>query len=123
MPSKVVVADGLYLEAPFFKLFLRHGKHIIAVLKDERRDLMEDAKGLFQQEQPLIQIEGNLKRQIWDMEGFTSWQSLKREIRVVRCVERRTIRRQRTGEIEEETSQVDMGDHSISRRGQHRSDY
>ncbi|WP_176235949.1 transposase, partial [Candidatus Hakubella thermalkaliphila] len=101
----VVVADGLYLEAPFFKLFLRHGKHIIAVLKDERRDLMEDARGLFQQEKPLIQIEGNLKRQIWDMEGFTSWQSLKREIRVVRCVETRTIRRQRTGEIEEETSE------------------
>jgi hypothetical protein len=78
---------------------------VISVLKDERRDLMEDARGLFQQEKPLIQIEGNLKRQIWDMEGFTSWPSLKREIRVVRCVESRTIRRQRTGEIEEQTSE------------------
>lgn len=101
----VVVTDGLYLEAPFFNLFLDHGKHVVSVLKDERRDLMEDARGLFQQEKPLIQIEGNLKRQIWDMEGFTSWESLKREIRVVRCVERRTIRRQRTGEIEEQTSE------------------
>jgi hypothetical protein len=101
----VVVADGLYLEAPFFNLFLEHGKHIIAVLKDERRDLMEDARGLFQQEEPLVQIEGNLKREIWDIEGFTSWQSLKREIRVVRCVETRTVRRQLTGKMEEETSE------------------
>ena len=101
----VVVTDGLYLEAPFFNLFLEHGKHIIAVLKDERRDLMVDARGLFSQEKPFIQIEGNLKRQIWDIEGFTTWQSLKREIRVVRCVETRTVRRQRTGEIEEETSE------------------
>jgi len=101
----VVVVDGLYLQAPFFNLFLEHGKHIIAVLKDERRDLMEDAKGLFQHEKPLIQGKGNVKRQIWDIEGFTSWQSLKREIRVVRCVETRTVRRQLTGEIEEETSE------------------
>ena len=99
----VVVTDGLYLEAPFFNLFIEHGKHIIAVLKDERRDLMEDARGLFQQEKPLIQNEGNLKRQIWDIEGFTTWHSLKREIRVVRCVETRTVRRQLTGKIEEES--------------------
>jgi hypothetical protein len=101
----VVVTDGLYLEAPFFNLFLEHRKHIIAVLKDERRDLMEDARGLFQQEKPLIQVEGNTKREIWDIEGFTSWQSLKREIRIVRCVETRTVRRQLTGKIEEETSE------------------
>lgn len=101
----VVVADGLYLEAPFFNLFLEHGKHIIAVLKDERRDLMEDARGLFQHEKPLIQVKGNVKRQIWDIEGFTSWQSLKREIRVVRCVETRRVCRQLTGKIEEETSE------------------
>lgn len=101
----VVVTDGLYLEAPFFNLFLKHGKHIIAVLKDERRDLMEDARGLFQQEKPLIQIEENVKRETWDIEGFTSWQSLKREIRVVRCVETRAVRRQLTGKREEETSE------------------
>lgn len=100
----VVVADGLYLEAPFFNLLLEHGKHIIAVLKDERRDLMEDARSLFDYEEPIIQILGNTTRKIWDIEGFTSWQSLKREIRVVRCLETRTIRRQLTGKIEEESS-------------------
>lgn len=101
----MVVADELYLEAPFFHLFLQHGKHIIAVLKDERRELMEDARDLFPYEEPVIQIVGNTIRKIWDIEGFTSWQSLKREIRVVRFVESRTVHRQRTGKIEEEISE------------------
>lgn len=101
----VVVADGLYLEAPFFNLFLQHGKHIIAVLKDERRELMEDARGLFPYEESVIQIVGNTTRKIWDIEGFTSWASLGREVRVVRCVETRTVRRQLTGKVEEETSE------------------
>ena len=101
----VVVTDGLYLEAPFFNLFLKHGKHIIAVLKDERRELMEDAKGLFQHEEPWVQIEGKTKRLIWDIEGFTSWESLGRPIRVVRSLEERTLCRQRTGKEEIETSE------------------
>lgn len=101
---EVVVTDGLYLEAPFFKLLLDHGKDVIAVLKDERRDLMEDAKGLFQYEEPMIRIEGRTKRLMWDIEEFTSWESLKREIRVVRSLETTTVCRQRTGEVEEETS-------------------
>lgn len=101
----VVVADGLYLEAPFFNLFLEHGKHVIAVLKDERRDLMEDARGLFQYEQPQVQIEGKTKRLIWDIEGFTSWESLGRKVRVVRSLETRTVCRQRTGKEEVETSE------------------
>lgn len=101
---EVVVTDGLYLEAPFFKLLLDHGKDGIAVLKDESRDLMEDAKSLFQYEEPMIEIEGRIKRLMWDIEGFTSWESLKREIRVVRSLETTTVCRQRTGEEEEETS-------------------
>jgi len=101
----VVVADGLYLEAPFFNLFLEHGKHVLAVLKDERRDLMEDAKGLFQYEEPQVQIEGKIKRLLWDIEGFTSWESLGKKVRVVRSLETRTVRRQRTGKEEVETSE------------------
>jgi hypothetical protein len=101
----VVVTDGLYLRAPFFHLFLQHGKHVIAVLKDERRDLMEDAKGLFPYEEPRVELEGKTKRLIWDIEGFTSWESLGREVRVVRSLEMRTVRRQRTRKQEVETSE------------------
>lgn len=100
-----VVAYGLYLEAAFFNLFLQHGKHIIAVLKDERRDLMEDAKGLFVHEEPQVEIEGKTTRLVWDIEGFTTWQSLGSEVKVVRSLEMTTVRRQRTGKEEVETSE------------------
>ena len=86
------------------ELFLEHGKHVIAVLKDERRDLIEDAKGLFQYEEPQVQIEGKTKRLTWDIEGFTSWESLGRKVRVVRSLEKRTVCRQRTGKEKLETS-------------------
>lgn len=100
----VVVADGLYLEAPFFNLFLQHGKHIISVLKDERRDLMQDAMGLFAYEEPRVEIEGKTKRLIWDIEGFTTWTSLGRQVRVVRSLESKTVCRQLTGKEEVQAS-------------------
>lgn len=101
----VVVTDGLYLRSNFFKLFLHHGKDVISVLKDEKRDLMKDARGLFFYEEPQVEIEGNTRREMWDMEGFTSWESLQRKVRVVRSLETKTLCRQRTGKEEQETSE------------------
>ena len=37
--SDLVLADALYVEAPFFNFLLAHGKHALVVLKDERRNL------------------------------------------------------------------------------------
>jgi len=101
----VVVVDGLYLRADFFELVLAHGKHIVAVLKDERRDLMEDVRGLFPLERPLIERRGNTQRMMWDIEGCSSWESLGREVRVVRSVESRTVRRQLSGKTEQQSSE------------------
>jgi hypothetical protein len=101
----VVVTDGLYLKANFFNLLLAHGKDVISVLKDERRELLQDAKDLFRYEKPLIEISGNTKRQMWDIEEFSSWESLKGKVRVVRSLETKTTCRQRTGKVEEETSE------------------
>lgn len=101
----VVVADGLYLRANFFELLLNHGKEIIAVLKDETRDLMIDAMGIFSHQPPKVKLMGNAKWAMWDVEEFTSWESFNRKVRVVRCEETKTIRRQRTGKKEQETSQ------------------
>jgi hypothetical protein len=101
----VVVVDGLYLRADFFGLLLAHGKHVIAVLKDERRDLIQDVRGLFPLERPLVERWGNTQRRMWDIEGCRSWESLGREVRVVRSVESRTVRRQRSGETEQVTSE------------------
>lgn len=100
----IVAADGLYLRSNFFKLLLDKGKEVIAVLKDERRDLIKDARGLFEQEKGFVEISGNVKREMWDIEDFTSWDSFQGKVRVVRSLETKTIRRQLTGEEESETA-------------------
>ena len=102
---QLVVADGLYLRANFFQLFLEHGKDIIAVLKDENRDLLEDARALFPREKAVLEDDGKTRRLVWDIEGFESWESLGREIRVVRSLETRCVRRQHSGQPEKQTSE------------------
>jgi hypothetical protein len=96
----VVIADGLYVRAPFFKTVNNHGKHMIAVLKDDRRDLIQDAMGIFNQQQPAVFQQKTVTRQCWDIDGFTSWTSFGNEVRVVRSVETTTVCRQKTGKKE-----------------------
>jgi hypothetical protein len=91
----LIVADGLYLQAGFFKLAVRSRKEIIAVLKDERRDLLRDVRGLFGVETSQTYQEGNVTRECWDIEGCRSWESFGREIRVVRSLETNTTKRGR----------------------------
>jgi hypothetical protein len=97
----VVVADGLYARASLFKTVTSHGKHVIAVLKDNRRDLMQDAIAIFSQHEPVVCRHSNITRQCWDMEGFTTWPQVAKQVRVVGSRETITVRRQRTGKTEE----------------------
>ena len=97
----IVMADGLYARAPFFKVVTAHGKHIIAVLKDERRELLHDAMGIFSQEQPILVRDGNITRQCWDVEDLTSWPQFGENVRVVRSLKTTTRKRQKTGNEEE----------------------
>jgi len=92
----VVIFDSLYARAPVVKLLLQHGKHVIAVLKDERRDLLQDARALFEVEPPQEFQPGRTLYQQWDMEGFTTWEQVGRPMRVVRSLET-TTRRERVG--------------------------
>ena len=100
-----IIGDGLYARASFFKMVADHGKHAIAVLKDDRRDLLQDAMGLFKQEEPLVLRKERLTRRCRDMEGFNSWVQLGKDVRVVRSLEARTVRSQMTGK--EETRESD----------------
>lgn len=100
----VVMADGLYARAPFFKKVVAHGKQIIAVLKDDRRDLLQDAMGLFRQEPPIVVRDDRMTRQCWDVEALTSWPQFGEKVRVVRSLETTTRRRQKTGKEEESVS-------------------
>jgi hypothetical protein len=43
----LVLADALYGTAPFFNFLLARGKHALVLLKDERRNLFQDAAALF----------------------------------------------------------------------------
>ena len=90
----VVAGDALYAQAPFFEFVLELGKDVLAVLKDERRNLLQDAQGLFKYMEPTQTQDGTHQRCTWDAEGFRSWPSLDRPIRVVRSLETTTVRRQ-----------------------------
>ena len=100
----VVMADGLYAQAPFFKEITAGGKHMIAVLKDDRRDLLQDAVSLFGQQQPLSFKKNTTVRQCWDEEGFTSWPQFGKEVRVIRSLETTVVKRKRTGTKEHRVS-------------------
>jgi hypothetical protein len=100
-----IVADGLYARAPFFKLAIKHDKDVIAVLKDDRRELLKDAKGLFKQEKAHVYQEGQVKKECWDIENFTSWDQLDVPVRVVCSRETRQIKRQKTKEFDYEVSE------------------
>lgn len=101
----LILADGLYARAPFFKFALKHGKHVIAVLKDERRDLLKDAQGLFKKEESVTYAFGQSELRCQDLERFSSWSQLDRDVRVVRSVETKYCRRQDTGKLHFETSE------------------
>ena len=100
----VVIADALYADSRMFNHVLKQGKDVIAVLKDDRRDLVRDAQSLFEQTPPLRSQEGHVSRESWDLEGFTTWPQVTQPVRVVRSVERRSIRRQLDKETEPLTS-------------------
>jgi hypothetical protein len=101
----MVVADGLYLRADFFKLAMSHSKGVMAVLKDERRDLCVDARSLLKEVQPIGYEEDGVRYQVWDMQGFRSWPQVGVPVRVVRSVERRRVTRQMTQQEEEQTAE------------------
>ena len=100
----LILADGLYTRANFFKLALKHAKDVITVLKDERRDLLKDAQGLFKTENSHVYQDRKVKRECWDIEGFRSWDTLEREIRVVRSSETTYHKHHRQNKKEKKTS-------------------
>jgi hypothetical protein len=99
----VVVADGLYAQGPFFKTVRRAGRHAIAVLKNEDRDLVKDVLGLCKRLDPCIVHRGRARCRVWDIEELNSWPQAGGAVRVVRSVETTTLKRQ-TGDTEELTT-------------------
>jgi len=101
----VVLGDSLYANGPFFNAVRRLGKHVVAVLKDERRDLIQDARSLFGEVAPAVLSRAGRTCLCWDIEDFKTWPQVEGPVRVVRTVETRTVRRQLDRQPEEQTSE------------------
>jgi len=101
----LVQGDGLYTDPRFFQWALAHGKHALTVLKDERRDLLQEAQQLFEPMPPVLLDDGKVRRECWDLEGFRTWPQVGVPVRVVRSRETRSVRRQLDQQVHQETSQ------------------
>jgi hypothetical protein len=78
------LGDSLYADHRFFHWALTHGKHVLAVLKDDHRDLLQEAQQLFEPMMPATLREGTVRRECWDLEGFHTWPQVEVPVRVVR---------------------------------------
>lgn len=101
----ILLGDGLYPQARLFKLLRQHGKHAIAVLKDERRDLLVDARSLFSPQPQQTVTRNGTTYQLWDVEQLDSWESFPEKVRIVRSIETTTLR-ERTGKTRNEYQKV-----------------
>lgn len=101
----VVSGDALYTDPRFFKFVGAIGKQVLTVLKDENRDLIRDFRSLCEVTDPVRVTAGKRNCERWDVSDLRSWSQVGTPVRVVRSVERWTVRRQLDGQIEEKVSQ------------------
>lgn len=100
----VIAGDALYANTEWFKFVQSRGKDALAVLKENRPNLLADARHLFDLLPGVDLSVGKLQRRCWDSDRFTSWPELGPQVRVVRCLETRTVHRQLTDQDEEVSS-------------------
>jgi len=100
-----LLADGLYAQAPFINRLLAHGKHALVVLKDERRDLYQDACSLFTIAPPQKGKYRSRRCQWWDVPDLTTWPQVHAPVRVIRSQETYRVKRQATPKVESMTTE------------------
>ena len=100
----LILADALYATAPFFNFLIDRGKHALVVLKDDRRNLYQDAAGLFATVVPQRGERRGRDCQWWDFADLVSWPQVKTPLRVVRSLETYSVRRQLDKAVTQETS-------------------
>jgi hypothetical protein len=83
----VLTGDSLYADPRALKQMRSQGNHLLAVLKENHPNLLEDAKALCEVEEPLCFAAGQTHYEQWDIEGFSSWWQVDEQVRVVRSRE------------------------------------
>jgi hypothetical protein len=101
----LIQGDALYADPRFFHWAIQHGLYAMAVLKDDRRDLLQDAGRLFEDVPPTSARDGHCLRECWDLEGFTTWPQVKVPVRVIRSRETRSTRRQLDRQVHTQTTE------------------
>ena len=91
----VVCGDNLYMDPALWKYVRSKKKHMIAVLKNENRDLTKDARSLSSDAAKIAIDDKNVKRLCWDIEGCNTWPQCGEAARVVRSLETTTCRPQK----------------------------
>ena len=81
-----IQGDALYFEAPLWELCRRHGKYLLAVLKENNPALLADAKALLQGEPDLETDDERRRIRYWDREEFAT-AAIPHSIRVLRTEE------------------------------------
>lgn len=83
--ADVIVADALYLNAPFINTLKENGLEGVIRLKDERRMIFQDAERLFKQDEGKKASfwKGKKKIEVWDLSGF-KMEGCPYKLRVVR---------------------------------------
>ena len=79
----LVIGDGLYLNGKIFKLLESHHKKTIAVLKEERRQLFEEASSLSLMTEPEVYTEGATSYRVWEHTISGCWQGYGKDVRVI----------------------------------------
>lgn len=90
----LVLGDALYAQTRFFNFLLTHHKHALVVLKDERRNLYQDAAGLFPQVAPQTGSYRSRQCQWWHLTDLVTWPEVNGPVRVIRSLETYVVRRQ-----------------------------
>ena len=80
---KIVIGDGLYLKETVFNLLEKHHKYAIAVLKEERRQLFEEANRLSLLSEPQIYKRGKTYYRVWDHSICGCWDGYGKKVRVI----------------------------------------
>jgi len=80
---KIVIGDGLYLKETVFNLLKKHHKHAIAVLKEERRQLFEEANSLLLLSEPKAYKQKKTYYRVWDHQISGCWDGYGKNARVI----------------------------------------
>lgn len=86
--ADVIVADALYLNAPFINTVLKCRMDTVIRLKDERREIFKDAEKLFQKDEGKKRGFHQEKKEIevWDLSDFPM-EGVEKKVRVLRFKE------------------------------------